>query len=136
MAYYPQYYVSPYDYNSMTDSGITPLSYIKATTPEYTDLQSQYQAIQQQLAQSQAENQQLQQKLQDTQRTMSQQSSTIADLNQQLSSAKTMNGELEAVSLGLAALIVVLAIAGVLYSRRKSKTAPEKTTVDKPNINE
>lgn len=128
--YYPAYYVSPYDHSSTTDSGLSSLSYIKATTPEYADLQSQYQTAQQQLAQSQAQNQQLQQKLQDAQNTNAQQNSALSSMNQQLASARTMIGTWEAISLVLAGAVIILGTLTVYLSRRRNTVNPEKVTVN------
>jgi hypothetical protein len=128
--YYPSYYVSPYDYSSATDSGVSSLSYIKATTPEYSDLQSQYQIAQQQLAQSQAQNQQLQQKLQDAQNTNAQQSTALSNMNQQLDTARTMITTWETISLALAAAVIILGALSVYLSRRRNTINPEKVTVN------
>ena len=119
-AYYPSY-----SYSSSSDSGIAPLSYIKATTPEYVSLQTEYQMVQQQLAQSQAENQQLKQNLQDTQNTLAQKNSTIAALNQQLSSAQSMIGELEVISIVLAIIAIALGIFSAVQMGREEKYSGE-----------
>jgi hypothetical protein len=116
-AYYPSY-----SYSSSSDSGIAPLSYIKATTPEYVSLQTEYQMVQQQLTQSQAENQQLKQNLQDAQNTLAQKNSTIATLNQQLSSAQSMIGELEVTSIILAIIAVAIGIFTAYKWREKTST--------------
>jgi len=128
--YYPAYYVSPYDYSSATDNGLSSLSYIKATTPEYADLQSQYQTAQQQLAQSQAQNQQLQQKLQDAQNTNAQQNSALSSMNQQVATARTMIGTWEAISLVLAGAVIILGAFTVYLSRKRNTVNPEKVTVN------
>ena len=120
LAYYPSY-----SYSSSSDSGIAPLSYIKATTPEYVSLQTEYQMIQQQLTQSQAENQQLKQNLQDAQNTLSQKNSTIAELNQQLTSARSTIGTLEVVSVTLAGVAIALGIFSV-YKLRERKSTQQK----------
>jgi hypothetical protein len=98
-----------YLYNASTDSGVAPLSYIKAATPEY-------QVVQQQLSQSQAENQQLKQ---DLQSTIAQKNSVIADLNQQLSSAQSTIGTLEFVTAVLAGVAIVLGIFTIYRLRGK-----------------
>lgn len=108
---YYGYAFPSYSYSTATDNGVAPLSYIKATTPEYVSLQSQYQTAQQQLNQSQAENQQLKQNLQNAQNTIAQRDATIASLNQQLSSSQSMIGTLEAI----AAALVIIAIACVVF---------------------
>ena len=128
--YYPAYYLSPYDYSSTTDNGLSSLSYIKATTPEYTDLQSQYQTAQQQLAQSQAQNQQLQQKLQDSQNTNAQQNSALSSMDQQLATGRTMIGTWEVISLVLDGAVIILGAFTVYLSRRRSTVKPEKVTVN------
>ena len=127
---YPFYtdYYSPYlsdTYSTITDGGVAPLSYIKATTPEYTALQSQYQSLQQQLQQSQAENQQLNQTLQNAQNTIAQQNATIVNLNQQLSSSRQTTGTFGVAAAGFAAVAVGVFVAFL----RKSKAKPEP----KPN---
>lgn len=110
-----------YSYNTVTDSGVAPLSYIKATTPEYVSLQSQYQMVQQQLTQSQAENQQLKQNLQDAQNTIAERNATIANLNQQLNSSQSMSGTLEATTAGLAIIAIVLGVFAVYLHRGRSR---------------
>jgi exonuclease VII large subunit len=119
--YYPYYYAYPSDsYSTITDSGVAPLSYIKAPTPEYTALQSQYQSLQQQLQQSQAQYQQLQQNLQNSQNTIAQQNATIANLNQQLSSSKQTTGTFEVAAAGFAVVAVGILVAFL----RKGKGPP------------
>lgn len=127
--YYGTAYAIPsYSYSTVTDAGVAPLSYIKATTPEYVSLQSEYQMVQEQLTQSQAQNQQLKQNLQDAQNTIAQRDSTIANLNQQLSSTQTTIRTLEAGVAVLAVLIVGLFFAflskgkGRTYTRAKGDT--------------
>ncbi len=88
---------------SVTDDGLSPLSYIKATTPEYVTLQGEYQMVQQQLNQSKADNQ----KLQDT---VAQDNSVITNLNQQLASTQAMVRTLEAFAIILAVLAIVLGL--------------------------
>jgi hypothetical protein len=122
--YYGYAYYPTYSYSTTTDSGVTALSYVKATTPEYFSLQSQYedlqaqyqslqsqlQAAQQQLAQSQAQNQQLTQNLQNSQTTIAQRDAAIAGLNQQLSQTQNTNTTLEAIAIGLAIISVVFGL--------------------------
>jgi hypothetical protein len=130
--YYYGYYAYPdYYYASTTDIGIGPLSYIKATTPEYVTLQSEYQMVQQQLTQAQAQNQQLQQNLQDEQNKVSQRDATITDLNNQLASAHNSVQSLEILSGILAAVAIVLGVFLALKARGRSPQAtavPEKNT--------
>jgi hypothetical protein len=128
---YPYYYYgaySAYSYSTATDGGVAPLSYIKATTPEYITLQTEYQMLQQQLAQSQDQNQQLQQNLQNAQNTITQQNAAIANLNQQLSSAETMVGTLQVVSIALAGLAIALGVVTVCLARGKSRNKQQKST--------
>jgi len=113
--YYPSYY-----YSSSTDQAIAPLSYIKATTPEYIALQSEYQALQQQVSQGQTQNQQLQ-------TTISQQSATINQLNQQLASAGTMTQRYQTLALVFGILAAALAALAVYQSRKGKKTETTKT---------
>jgi hypothetical protein len=114
-AYYPSY-------STVTDSAIAPLSYIKATTPEYVALQSEYQMLQQQLNQTQAQNQQLQ-------TTITQQSAMISQLNQQLTSANTTAQTYQTV----AAVFVIIAVASAAFSiyqlrsKRKLATQPSNS---------
>ncbi len=125
---YPyMYYAYPVaSYSSSTDDGVGPLSYVKATTPEYVSLQSEYNSLQQNLQQVQADNQKLQQDLTAAQGTISQKDAQIADLNQQLDSAKTTSTTLGIATLAAAAIAVVLALFAVMRGRSKgpSKTAP------------
>jgi hypothetical protein len=124
-AYYSYWYYPSYSYSTTTDSGIAPLSYIKATTPEYTALQSQYQSLQQQLAQSQAQNQQLNQNLQNAQNTIAQRDATIAHLNQQLNSSQTTNTTLEAIAVGLAIVAIVLGLVAAHEHRGRNELKQE-----------
>ena len=80
-------HVQPAPYaTASSDSAITPLTYINATTPEYVTLQNQYQALQSQFKQ-------VQQTLNQTQTQLtgkvSQQSGTINELNNQLNEQMT-----------------------------------------------
>lgn len=141
---YPSYSsgISPPTSNTTSDSVMTPLSYIKATTPEYVSLQAEYQMVQQQLGQSQAENQQLRQNLQNTQsangqkdaiianlnqqlqnaqNANNQKNATIADLNQQLNAAQVQNGSFGSLSTILIVILVVLALF-VTYLWRGNRT--------------
>jgi len=122
--YYPyssSYYAYPSNsYSTATDSGVAPLSYIKAQTPEYIALQSQYQTAEQQLNQTQAQNQQLQQQLQNAQNTLAQRNATIANLNQQLNTNQNTNTTLEAAAGGLGILAIIFGAFAVHY-RGKSK---------------
>lgn len=132
-AYYPYYYY-PYSYNytyyyvaypsynyaSVTDNGIAPLSYIKATTPEYVSLQSDYQMLQQKLDQAQTANQQLTQDVQAKQGTINDQNFMITNLNQQLASAKSTITLLEVATLVLVALVVAIGIFAFRSRTRKS----------------
>ena len=120
--YYGSYYGYPYAYpsystSSSTDNGVAPLSYIKAQTPEYSALQSQYQTAKQQLNQSQAQNQQLQQQL-------SQSNATVSTLNQQLSANQSSNTTLDVVAVGLAVLAIIFG-AFALHYRNKSTPRPQ-----------
>jgi len=126
--YYPYYYSYPsYSnyYTPSTDSGLGPLSYVNATTPEYISLQSQYQALQQQLNQAQSQNQQLQQNLQNAQNQSSQKDAQISDLNNQLTSTHNNILTFEVISGVLAIIAVLLGIGLVLKGRGN---APKKTT--------
>ena len=106
------------------------MPYIKATTPEQQNLQSQNQQLQQQLNQTQANNQQLQQQLsqaqsdnqrlqqqlQDTQHAIDQQNSANTDLNQQLTSNKNL-------TYGLGGLAVLLAIMAAYFRGQRGKVS-------------
>jgi predicted PurR-regulated permease PerM len=122
---WPYFYAYPsYYYRTLSDDAIAPLTYVKATTPEYVALQSQYQQLQQTLNQTQAQNQQLQHDLQNAQNAIAQRDSTIAGLNKQLSSLQGTLTVLEAVAVILAVAIVALA---VMYFRRGKTSTQEES---------
>ena len=124
-SYYYVYYPS-YSYSSVTDDGIAPLSYIKATTPEYVSLQTAYQMLQQKLDQTQAENQQLKQTLDARQATINQLNSDIAALNQKFTSAQGTITLLEVTSIILVGILVALAVYTFRErNRRTAGAAPE-----------
>jgi hypothetical protein len=124
-SYYYVYYPS-YSYSSVTDDGIAPLSYIKATTPEYVSLQTAYQMLQQKSDQSQAENQQLKQTLDARQATINQLNSDIAALNQKFTSAQGTITLLEVTSIILVGILVALAVYTFRErNRRAAGAAPE-----------
>jgi len=130
--YYPyssSYYAYPSNsYSTATDSGVAPLSYIKAQTPEYITLQSQYQTAEQQLNQTQAQNQQLQQQLQNAQNTLAQRNATIANLNQQLNTNQNTNTTLEAAAGGLGILAIIFGAFAVHYrGKGKPQAQPSNT---------
>jgi hypothetical protein len=112
------YYGNPLFYSfypaftTSLDQGISPLSYIKATTPEYVALQSEYQMIQRQLNQTQIQNKQLQ-------TTITQQNTMISQLSQQLASANAASGTYEAVAACFAMAAVALA-AFIVYEMRSN----------------
>jgi hypothetical protein len=116
-AYYPSY-------STTTDQAIAPLSYIKATTPEYVALQSEYQMLQQQLNQTQAQNNQLQ-------TTISQQSATISQLNQQLTSVSSTAQTYQTVAVAFVILAVALVAFSIYQSRSKVKTQESETKASK-----
>jgi hypothetical protein len=133
IAAYPAYYST-----TTTDQGVAPLSYIKATTPEYVQLQSQYNSLQQQLNQTQSQNNQLQsqngqlqQQLQNQQNLVNQKDAQINDLNNRIISAQATIQELEiaAVILAIAIAVVGLVAWRVSSSRRKqeTQTQPQST---------
>jgi hypothetical protein len=132
-------YANPsYSIDTSTDSGVAPLSYIVATTPEYTSLQSQYQsiqsqyqtaqqqyqALQQQLAQSQAQNQELNQNLQNAQNSSAQKDASITNLNQQLNTTQNTMTILEFAVAGFA----ILTVAFGAMALRKGKGQPQPTS--------
>lgn len=141
--YYNSYSSYPqYSYTTTTDTGISPLSYVNATTPEYTNLFAQYQSQQQQLSQAQSQNQnlqqqiaqqqqqiaqlqtqnqQLQQNLQNVQGAISQRDSDNSNLSSQLNSANVMNRELMYLAGGLG-ILVILAAAVSHRTGRPRKT--------------
>jgi len=122
---YPFYYVYPtYYYATFSDNAIAPLAYIRATTPEYVTLQSQYQQLQQTLNETQAQNQKLQQDLQTAQNLIAQKDSTITDLNKQLASTQSMLTFVEVVAVVLGVAIIATV---VLYFGR-GKTSARKDT--------
>lgn len=138
--YYPYMYYYAYpsaSYSTTTDDELSALSYVKATTPEYVSLQSQYDTLQQNLQQVQADNQKLQQDLNAAQSTITQKDAQIADLNQQLDSAKATGTTIGVAALALVAVVVIVAVVAVMRGRSKgtSKTTTElsPTTPEKPN---
>ena len=119
------YYVYPtYYYATFSDNAIAPLAYIRATTPEYVTLQSQYQQLQQTLNETQAQNQKLQQDLQTAQNLIAQKDSTITDLNKQLASTQSMLTFVEVLAVVLG--VAIIATVG-LYFRRSKTSAPKDT---------
>jgi len=127
--YYPAYYMYPtYYYVTVSDTGVTSLSYIKATTPEYQTLQTDYQNLQQQLSNVQAQNQQLQQELQTQQNLVAQKDAALSTLNTQLASAQSLIQILNVAILVLTGLIIALGI--FLWKRAakaKAQQAPATT---------
>lgn len=136
-----------YSYDTTSDTGVAPLSYIKATTPEFTSLQTQYQALQtqnqglqsqnqalqQQLAQSQAQNSQLNQDLQNSQNTIAQKNATIANLNQQLSTSRSTKTTLEAVAIGVGILAIAFAALAARGRSAKSQPQPQPQAQTQPS---
>jgi len=145
-SYYPYYNsYGSYPQNSyvtITDMGISPLSYVNATTPEYTSLLSQYQTQQQQLNQTQSQNQNLQQQLnqqnqqisqlqaqiqqlqnnlQSAQGTISQASSDNSNLNSQLNNANTMTHYVTYLVIAFG-IIAILALVLGQHSKQPRKT--------------
>ncbi len=118
-----------YSYATSTDAGLSPLSYVKATTPEYTALLSQNQALQQELAQSQAQNLQLQQQLQNAQSSNAQKDATISDLNQRLNASQGNNTTFESAAVAFAILAALLGALAIYFHRGRTttqtKTKPE-----------
>ena len=145
--YYPSGYNSyssypTYSSYTTSDSGISPLSYINATTPEYTSLLSQYQSSQQQLSQAQtqnqnlqqqvnllnqqngqlqAQNQQLQQQLQNAQSSISQSQSDNNNLATQLSNTSLTKQYLAYIVIGLGILVIVMAVLASGRGGEKSR---------------
>ena len=104
-----------YPLQTGTDDAIAPLSYIRATTPEYVSLQSTYQMLQLRLNQTQTRNQQLQ-------ATIARQNATISQLNQQLTSANTTAQTYEAVAAVFVVIALALAAFSIYQMRNKAKT--------------
>jgi uncharacterized membrane protein YidH (DUF202 family) len=71
------------DVTSSSDEAITPLTYIMATTPEYTTLQNQFQALQSQYTQGQQTLAQTRAQLETEEVQLSQRNATIIQLNKQ-----------------------------------------------------
>ena len=117
----PVFYALYPSYSTTTDEAIAPLSYIKATTPEYVALQSEYQMLQQQLNQTQAQNGQLQ-------TTISQQSTMISQLNQQLTSANGTTQTYQMVTVVFVIIAVALAAFSIYQLRSKGKTQEKGET--------
>lgn len=114
---------APY-YSTISDDAIAPLTYIMATTPEYSALQAQFQAlqsnfnsVQQTLNQTQAQNHQLQ-------TTIAQQNATMSQLNQQLATAITTD-QIYAAFVIVEGVFVIIAVAVAAFSffraRKKAK---------------
>jgi hypothetical protein len=123
------YYYPSYTSTTTTDSAVAPFSYIKATTPEYVTLQSQDQALQQQLNQSKSQNQQLNQNLENAQATIAQRDATIASLKQQMNSTQSTNTTVEVVAAVLGVFAIVF--AGVAAREHRGKSEPRtKTTTE------
>jgi len=145
--YYPynSYSSNPsYSSYSTSDTGISPLSYVNATTPEYTSLYSQYQSAQQQIGQSQSQNQnlqqqvnqlnqqnaqlqtqnqQLQQNLQNAQDAISQRDSNNANLTAQLNDTNTTKTYLTYLVIGFGVVAISMALlAGGRGGARIKKT--------------
>jgi hypothetical protein len=116
-AYYgnPLFYAYYPSYSTVTDAAIAPLSYIKATTPEYVALQSEYQMLQAQLNQTQTQNSQLQ-------TTISQQSAMISQLNEQVTSANGSAQTYQTAAVAFAIIALALAAFSVYQLRNKGKT--------------
>ena len=136
--YYPYYYwnysywyyaVFPsYTYTDITDDAIAPLSYIKATTPEYVSLQAEYQMLEEKLNGAQAQNQKLQRDLESERNTVQQKDAIISDLTQRLEAAENTVRLLEIAS---AALLIIIAAMGALAWRtikKLSRSKPESPT--------
>jgi hypothetical protein len=116
-SYFLFYYPS-YSYSTATDQAIAPLSYIRANTPEFVGLQSEYQALQLQLNETQSQNLQLK-------TISSQQSSTINQLNQQLAISDNERQTYQTITLTLTALAVALAALNVYLWKTKRGGKPE-----------
>ena len=117
----PVFCASYPSYSTTTDDAIAPLSYIKATTPEYVALQSEYQMLQQQLNQTQTQNKQLQ-------TTISQQSTMISQLNQQLTSANGTAQTYQMVAVGSVIIAGALAAFSIYQLKSKGKTRRRSET--------
>ncbi len=115
-------YVYPPTNMAAADDALAPLSYVKATTPEYMTLQNEYQMLQEQLAQSHSDNQKLQQSLQETQ---AEKNSIIADLTQQLASTQSTVRTLEAISAILAVIAIVLGFLLFKTRAKREKSSKE-----------
>jgi len=111
-------------YTVNSDQTIAPLTYIMATTPEYTALQAQFHALQSNFMR-------LQQTLNETktnlQNTISQQSTTIDQLNQQLVYANRRTQTYQILALGLGILTTALALCGVYQIKTRHEN--QNTTV-------
>ena len=126
----PSVQPAPY-YTAVSDDAITPLTYVMATTPEYSTLQSQFHALQ-------LNFNKLQQTLNQTQSTISQQNATINQLNQQfynqLTYANRRIQTYQGLSLGLSFVTVALAIVCIYQrtSRRETQGAVKNIPVANP----
>jgi hypothetical protein len=115
-SYYPSF-------TATTDQAISPLSYIRATTPEYVALQAEYRMLQQQLNQTQTENQQLQ-------TTLTQQGVKIDQLTQQLAAANTTAQTYEVAASVLAIIAIALAAFNIYQMKNKTKKNDAKGTTE------
>ena len=113
---YPQYppsYSSTSGYGS--DQAVASLSYVKASMPESSTVQSENQMIQQQLNQTQAANQELQARL-------SQQNSTIIQLTQQVTAVSGTVQMYQWMTFTFALLAVVI-LAFTIKQRRNKQAS-------------
>ena len=123
-SYYPPVLYSYYPGPGVSiDQALAPLSYIKATTPEYVALQSQYHNLQQELNQTQRQNQQLQ-------TTITQQSTMINQLNQRLTAANDTAQAFEAATTIL--LIMTLGLLAFLVYQRRKRWKTKETVNAEP----
>jgi len=132
-AYYPYYYyIYPtYGYTETTDDAIAALSYIKATTPEYVSLQSEYQMLQRDLNETQTENQRLQQDLQAQRDTINEKNSMISELNDRIASRESMIRTLEVLA---AVLVVIIAfLGGYLWIGKAKRSRQESSASEEPS---
>lgn len=111
---YPSYYYpyTQYSYVTTTDTGVSPLSYVNATTPQYTNLQSQSQNLQQQLTQAQTQNQNLTQKVNQQSQEISQLQTQVQQLQQSLQNQQNALSQKDSANSNLAAQLTSAGITG------------------------
>jgi hypothetical protein len=120
--------VQPAPYNTAaSDDAISPLTYIAATTPEYTALQSQYQTLQTQNQQTQQSLSQSLAQILKLQGIISQQNATNYQLNEQLTYANRRVQTYQGTTLGFG--ILTVAFLSLYIRQRRMKQQHSSTAL-------